>query len=90
MKKVGVVFGGVACEHDVSIITGLQLIENIDKKKYEVIPIYIHSDGEWYFGDALKNPNIYDDFDAVKSTFDLSPFKTNCILNSNPLLLIIS
>ena len=34
MKKVGVVFGGVTCEHDVSIVTGIQLIENIDKNKY--------------------------------------------------------
>ena len=33
VKKVGVIFGGVACEHDVSIITGLQLIENIDRKR---------------------------------------------------------
>lgn len=70
MKRVGVIFGGVTCEHEVSIVTGLQLIENMDKSKYEVVPIYIHSDGEWYFGDALKNPNIYDDFDAVKSTLN--------------------
>ena len=31
MKNVGVIFGGVTCEHEVSIVTGLQLIENIDK-----------------------------------------------------------
>ena len=30
MKKVGVIFGGVTCEHDVSIVTGLQLIENMN------------------------------------------------------------
>ena len=42
MKKVGVIFGGVTCEHDVSIVTGLQLRENMNKSKYEVVPIYIH------------------------------------------------
>ena len=67
MKKVGVVFGGVTCEHDVSIVTGLQLIENINRKKYEVIPIYIHSDGEWYIGDELLDINIYKNFDEKKS-----------------------
>lgn len=68
MKKVGVVFGGVTCEHDVSIITGLQLIENVDKNKYEIIPIYIHSNGEWYTGDKLLNSKIYKDFDANESS----------------------
>ena len=31
MKKLGVIFGGVTCEHDVSVVSGLQLIENVDK-----------------------------------------------------------
>jgi D-alanine-D-alanine ligase len=66
MKKVGVIFGGVTCEHDVSIVTGIQLIENIDKSKYEVYPIYIHSDGEWYVGNKLLDQKIYKDFDSVK------------------------
>ena len=34
MKKIGVIFGGVTCEHDVSIVTGIQLINNIDKSKF--------------------------------------------------------
>jgi D-alanine-D-alanine ligase len=63
MKKVlGVIFGGVTCEHDVSIISGLQLIENADKDKYEIVPIYIHSDGKWYTGSKLLDANIYKDF----------------------------
>ena len=41
MKKVGVIFGGRSVEHEVSVITGMQIIENIDKTKYEVVPIYI-------------------------------------------------
>ena len=67
MKKVGVVFGGVTCEHDVSIITGLQLIENADKEKYEIIPIYIHSNGEWYTGSKLLDANIYKNFEKYES-----------------------
>ena len=39
--KVGVIFGGETVEHEVSIISALQAINNIDKEKYEVVPIYI-------------------------------------------------
>ena len=34
--KVGVIFGGETVEHEVSIISALQAINNIDKEKYEV------------------------------------------------------
>ena len=70
MKRVGVIFGGVTCEHEVSIVTGLQLIGNIDRTKYEVVPIYIHSDGEWYVGDKLLDGTIYKDFDSYKGRMD--------------------
>lgn len=64
MKTLGVIFGGVTCEHDVSIVSGLQLIENVNKEKYQVVPIYIHSDGNWYTGDKLLDAKIYKNFDA--------------------------
>ncbi len=41
MLKIGVLFGGKSVEHDVSIISGLQVINAIDKSKYEVIPLYL-------------------------------------------------
>lgn len=89
MKKVGVIFGGVTCEHEVSIVTGLQLIENIDKKKYEVIPIYIHSDGEWYIGDKLLNSTIYKEFDIYKGGIDkgyIPPTKPGIVIPARGLL----
>lgn len=89
MKKVGVIFGGVTCEHEVSIVTGLQLIENIDKKKYDVLPIYIHSDGEWYIGDKLLNPMVYKDFDGYKAGLDkgyIPPTKPGIVIPARGLL----
>ncbi|MBQ8300081.1 MAG: D-alanine--D-alanine ligase [Clostridia bacterium] len=89
MKKVGVIFGGVTCEHEVSIVTGLQLIENIDKKKYEIVPIYIHSDGEWYVGDKLLNSMIYKDFDSYKGGIDkgyIPPTKPGIVIPARGLL----
>ena len=46
--KLGVIFGGDSVEHEISIISALQAIEHLDKDKYEVIPIYITKDKEWY------------------------------------------
>ena len=46
--KVGVIFGGKSTEHDVSIVSGTSVIKNLNKEKYEVFPIYIDENGEWY------------------------------------------
>ena len=51
--KVGVFFGGKSVEHEVSIITAIQAIENMDKNKYDVIPIYITKDNKMYCGNLI-------------------------------------
>lgn len=51
--KVGLVFGGRSVEHEVSIISAHQIIENIDREKYQIVPIYIDKDGQWFTGDEL-------------------------------------
>ena len=45
--KVGVVFGGRSGEHEVSIRSARTVIEQIDKDKYEVVPIAVTKDGNW-------------------------------------------
>ncbi|MGI6169772.1 MAG: D-alanine--D-alanine ligase family protein [Christensenellales bacterium] len=62
MKKLAVVFGGKSVEHDVSIVTGSQVIENADKTRYEIIPIYISREGKWYTGDKLKDVKYFAQF----------------------------
>ncbi|WP_416197561.1 MAG: D-alanine--D-alanine ligase [Sporanaerobacter sp.] len=52
-KKVGVIFGGRSVEHEVSVITGIQIMENIDREKYDIVPIYINKEGRWLTGDSL-------------------------------------
>lgn len=47
--KVGVIFGGISTEHDVSKISGTSVILNLNKEKYEIVPIYISKSGNWYF-----------------------------------------
>ena len=45
--RVGVVFGGKSGEHEVSARSAGSLIEAIDKKKYDVVPIAISREGKW-------------------------------------------
>ena len=68
--KVGVIFGGETVEHEVSIISAIQAMNKIDEKKYEVIPIYITKDREWYTGDMLKDIEVYQDFSLIKKYSD--------------------
>ncbi len=53
--RLAVLFGGRACEHDVSIVSALQCMAQVHKEEYDVIPVYIARDGAWYIGDALKD-----------------------------------
>lgn len=64
--NVGVIFGGKSVEHEVSIITAIQAMEYIDKDKYEVIPIYITKDLQWYTGGCLKFIDTFKDYDLIK------------------------
>lgn len=48
MLKLAVIFGGMSTEHDVSIASGTSVIQNLDKQKYEIYPIYIDQNGNWY------------------------------------------
>lgn len=63
MLNVGVFFGSRAAEHDVSIITGLQILENADKAKYHAFPVYVSREGEWFIGDPLRKIETYRNFD---------------------------
>lgn len=63
---VGVVFGGVSPEHEVSVISSLQAINALDSVKYDVVPIYIGKDGTWFTGDILLDIEAYKDLDRVR------------------------
>ncbi|NLG37774.1 MAG: D-alanine--D-alanine ligase [Clostridiales bacterium] len=76
-QNIAVVFGGRTCEHDVSVITGHQVLENADRNKYELIPVYISRDGRWYTGSRLLDIGFLNAFDPrevtqvhIESTYD--------------------
>ena len=64
--NVGVIFGGKSVEHEVSIITAIQAMDHIDKEKYEIIPIYITKDLQWYTGGCLRFIETFKDYDLLK------------------------
>ncbi len=72
-KNLAVTFGGRTVEHDISIITAMQLMHAADKSKYNIVPLYIDRDGKWYTGDKLLNMAVFSDFNpnvkGVKRVF---------------------
>lgn len=63
--KVGVFFGGKSVEHEVSVITAIQAIENMDKEKYDIIPIYITKDNKMYSGEQIGDISNYKDIENL-------------------------
>lgn len=47
--RVAVLFGGKSAEHEISMISARNIIEAIDKKKYEIVAIGIDKEGRWFF-----------------------------------------
>lgn len=49
MKKlrIGVLFGGRSGEHEVSLLSAASVLNAIDKKKFDVVPIGITKSGKW-------------------------------------------
>ncbi len=58
-----IIFGGKSTEHDISILTALQVMSAVNKEKYNLFPIYITNDGKWFFGDNLLDTKFYLNFD---------------------------
>ena len=65
-KKVCVFFGGKSFEHDVSILTGIDVCFSIDSTKYDVYPVYIDIENNWWFGGDLLDKRSYPLNDRVK------------------------
>lgn len=63
---LAVLFGGRSVEHDVSIVTGHQIMKAFPAESYEVVPVYISRDGRWFTGDALSDLDSFQDDDVQR------------------------
>ena len=71
--RVGVLFGGRSCEHEVSVTSARSLLEALDKERYEAVMIGITKEGGWVVAeDALKvlEAGVVEDGDALPVMLD--------------------
>lgn len=58
--RIAVLFGGRSSEHDVSVMSGTNVMAALSPDKYETVPIFITRDGRWFEsrfdGTALTKP----------------------------------
>jgi D-alanine-D-alanine ligase len=54
--RIGVIYGGRSSEHEVSLASASSVIANLDRKRYEPVPIFIDRDGRWTLPDRLPTP----------------------------------
>ena len=47
--KLAVLFGGISSEHDISCLSAASILRNLNKDKYEIYPVGITRDGEWFY-----------------------------------------
>lgn len=65
--KVAVIYGGMSNEREVSLISGKNVLDNLDNKKYDIYPIIIEKDGTWTLkGNKIKNiVEVLEEMDVV-------------------------
>ncbi len=77
MIKLGVIFGGVSNEHDVSVLSGKSIIHYLDRQKYEIYPIYIDKKGIWFTLESncddfeIKDCSMIDDIFTFLKSMDV-------------------
>lgn len=65
ISNVLVIFGGRSCEHDISIISALQVIQGL-QKKYHVYPLYISKDGVMYSSSKMNEVSYFSNLNKVE------------------------
>ncbi|MBR3290487.1 MAG: D-alanine--D-alanine ligase, partial [Clostridia bacterium] len=74
--RVAVIFGGNSVEHEVSVISGLQAFEALDRDKYDVIPLYLSKDNRFYTGEGIGNIKSYKNLsECLKKADQVVPIK---------------
>lgn len=75
--KLGLIFGGMSTENEVSVMSANSILKNLDKKKYEIFPIYISKSGEWYQYNNLENIEINEDMQSLKKLENIVGYLQN-------------
>lgn len=66
IKKVAVWYGGVSPEHEVAIISAVQVMKALKTAGVSVVPVYVAKDGRWVVGDDnFLDVKIYKNLERV-------------------------
>lgn len=68
--KLGLIYGGMSTEHEVSISSYESIIKNIDKDKYEITSFYISKDGTW-FTDGKRTKDVFNSLKEMNCVFPI-------------------
>lgn len=52
--RVGVIFSGRSAEHEVSLQSAKNIVDAIDRKRFDVVLLGIDKQGSWYLHDAAN------------------------------------
>lgn len=63
--NLAVLFGGKSVEHEVSVISAVQAMASINQEKYNIIPVYMTKENEFYTGEKLMDINSFKDIPAL-------------------------
>lgn len=76
---LGLFFGGKSTEHEISIITANQVLNNLNKNKYDIIPIYVSKNGDFYTNSKFNDVKNFKDINYLL----LSSTKIDLVRNRN-------
>lgn len=68
--KLGLIYGGMSTEHEVSISSYESIIKNIHKDKYDITSFYISKDGTW-FTDGKRTKDVFNSLKEMDCVFPI-------------------
>ena len=78
MKKLGIIFGGMSTENEVSVSSANSILKNLDRQKYEIYPIYIDKNGDWYkYIEKNEDIQFGQEVDKKEKIINIIPYLKN-------------
>ncbi|HET6615750.1 MAG TPA: D-alanine--D-alanine ligase A, partial [Dehalococcoidia bacterium] len=59
--QLGVIFGGRSVEHEVSVVSAIEMIKAADPDRFDVVPFGVTRDGRWLTPDETRRQLDRDD-----------------------------
>ena len=65
MQCVAVIFGGRSSENEISVLTGVFAYNLLDRQKFTPLPIYVHTDGNFYTSPKMNDLETFKKLDVL-------------------------